>query len=145
MMNGPLKSVTFWLVSAYGVLVGAFAGWRGKEFWAWQNVSLVVLPPAAAAFGLAVRSWWRNPRVHAMVLGLVLLPLVAGVTVGGMGLILAWIVAEWTGPWSAPAARVVAGATLAAAGFGLTLAFYRPRPAAGPTEGSGSDGTAGPA
>jgi hypothetical protein len=142
--NGPLRSVTFWLVSAYGVLVGGFAGWRGKEFWTWQNISLVVLPPAVVAFGLALRDWWRNPHVRITVVGLVLLPLIAGVTVGGMGLILAWVVTEWTGRWAEPAARAAAGAALAAAGFGLTLAAYGLRRPAGPGETSGPEGTGGP-
>jgi hypothetical protein len=139
------KGAIFWWVSAYCVLVGGFAGWRGKEFWSWPNSSLVVVPPAVVALALAVRDWWRNPRVGIMILSLVLLPVVAAATIGGLGLMLAWGVAEWTGRWSEPALRAAAGAVLVALGFGLTWAAYRPRRAAGPREPSGAEGTEGPA
>ena len=139
------KGVVFWLVGAYLVTVGGFAGWRGEEFGTWPDVSLVVLPPAVAALALALRSWWRNPRLVPMILGLVLLPLVAAVTIGGMGLIFAWTVAGWTGRWSEPAVRAAVGVVLAASGFGLMWAFYRPRRAAGPPEASSPEDTGGAA
>ena len=144
-MNEQGKGVTFWCSCAYCVLVGGYAGWWGKEFWNWPNVALVVLPPAAAALALAVRDWWRNPRVGIMILSLALLPLVAGGILGGMGLLLAWGITDWTGQWSVPAVRAAAGAVMVASGFGLAWAAYRPRRAAEPNEPSGAEATDGPA
>jgi hypothetical protein len=123
-----IKGYTFWLTSAYSVLVGGFAGWRGNDFWIWQNVVLVVLPPVVVALIMALRRWWRNPHLSMAILGLA--PLSAGAAIGGMELLLAWSIAAWTGQWPEPAARAAAGAVLTALGFGLTWAAnYRRRPA----------------
>jgi hypothetical protein len=116
--NDRRKCVALWLVSAYLVIIAGLAGWWGTELWTWQHISLVVLPPVIVALPLAVSDLRRNPYIGTLILGLVML-LFAGVAIGGMGLILAWIVAEWTGRWSAPATRAVAGVVLAGLGSGM--------------------------
>jgi hypothetical protein len=130
----------FWLVSAYGMLVGGFAGWCGKEFWTWQNVSLVVVPAVVVALIMAVRWWWQNPGLPPVVLSLV-----GGVMLAGMELILAATMAAFTERWSSPAARAAVGAGVVALGFFLTWAFYiRPRRAARPPETNDLEGRDGP-
>ena len=54
--NYHVKGVIVWWVSVYLVFVAGFAGWCGKEFWSWQNVLLVVLPPSVVALASAIHN-----------------------------------------------------------------------------------------
>jgi len=111
----------FWLASVYSVLVAGFAAWCGSELWTWQNVSVVVLPPLVLGALMGVLWWWQNPVLPA-----VAIPLVGGVLLGGLGLLLAAVVAAVAKQWSWPAGRAAAGATVTALGYLLMWAFSSP-------------------
>jgi len=140
MTNDRTSSLTFWLMSACAVLVGGFAGWCGKEFWTWQNMVIVVLPPVVVIFGMGVPRWRQ-----LLMLPVVVLPVLGGVILAGMWLFLAASIAAFTDRWPSPAVRVVAGAGVAALGFGMTWAFYiRPRRATRHPEMHDSHSNTGP-
>ncbi|HLW66671.1 MAG TPA: hypothetical protein VKS79_15255 [Gemmataceae bacterium] len=121
MSSARNKGFGFWLASVYCVAVGGFAGWRGAEFWTWQNVVVVVVPPVVLALLMAVPWWWRTSSP-----GPVELYVFGGVMLAGMGLILAWMMAAITEKWSSPTGRAAAGAALPAIAFVLIWAFYVP-------------------
>jgi hypothetical protein len=103
--NYHVKGVIVWWVSVYLVFVAGFAGWCGKEFWSWQNVLLVVLPPSVVALASAIHTWWRYPTVMIVDLVKCVASLVAGAAIGGMGLSLAWSIAAKFGGWPNAYAR----------------------------------------
>jgi hypothetical protein len=111
----------FWLACVYSVLVAGFAAWCGGELWTWKNVSVVVLPPLVLAVLLAVQWWRQNPALPA-----VAIPLVGGVLLGGLGLLLAAVVAAVAKQWSWPAGRAAAAAGVTALGYFLMWAFSEP-------------------
>jgi hypothetical protein len=112
--NYHVKGVIAWWVSVYLVFVAGFAGWCGKEFWSWQNVLLVVLPPSVVALASAIHNWWRYPTALIVDLVKCAVSLVAGAAIGGMGLILAWSIAEKFGGWPNAYARSATFAILMA-------------------------------
>jgi len=121
MTTDRAKGFGFWVASAYSILVGGFAGWCGKEFWTWQNVWIVVLPPVVLALLIGVRWWWQTGSR-----ALVVLNLLGGVVLAGMGLVLAVSMAAMTERWPWPGVRAAAGATLMTLVFFLVWAFYVP-------------------
>jgi hypothetical protein len=124
--NGRAHAVTRWLTGAYLTFVGGFAGWCGAELWAWPNVALVVLIPAVFALLFGAYNWLPNRIPALLLLDVVLLPLFAGVVIGGMGLLLALGVIEVTGAWGNASTRAATGAIAVALTVILTWVLYRP-------------------
>jgi hypothetical protein len=119
------RSLARWLVSAYFIFVGAFAGWHGKGLWTWEYALLVALIPVVVALLLALPGVLRNPY-PSLLLTLLPLYLLAGAAMGGMGLAIARGVISTTGDWQDPYTRsAVAGGAMLLLALLLWVA-YRP-------------------
>lgn len=110
-----------WFAGTYLLFVGGYAGWHGHQMWTWQHVTVVAVIPAAFALLILLPIALRNPTLPLILLYLVGGTVLSGVTMGGMGLLVAWGITNVVGDWDDPIARLATSIGLVLPCVGLTF------------------------
>lgn len=115
-------------IIVYLTFAGSFGAWHGRHLWQLPHIVLILAIPTVFV-GLFMLPGallaLRNRMLNLFILHLVIAPILAAVTFGGVGLLIAYLLAETVGDWRSQLVRTVVsglGFLLIAA---LTLASRR--------------------